>query len=141
MSKFGDAFAAARKAGKSEFPFNGKIYNTKMASEGKSGARSSSAASQGGSDKETSWADAGKAEADRLGTKSARREAAGPPAPTNSETKGWKDPGEIENKNREAGYAFKRGGAVKKPSGPATIGVTRSNRMYAKGGAVKKGCK
>lgn len=31
MSKFSDAFAAARKAGKKEFKFNGKSYNTKRA--------------------------------------------------------------------------------------------------------------
>ena len=30
MSKFGDAFAAARKAGKKEFTWKGKQYNTEM---------------------------------------------------------------------------------------------------------------
>lgn len=127
MSKFGDAFAAARKAGKSDFPFNGKSYNTKMASDTPTPPKRPSDMGN-----ERKWADAGKMEADRLGTKSSRREAAGPPAPTNSETKGWKDPGEIENKNRSSGYAFRKGGAVKKPSGPATIGVTRSSRDYGK---------
>lgn len=33
MSKFGDAFAAARKAGKAEFTFNGKKYHTKTKEE------------------------------------------------------------------------------------------------------------
>lgn len=33
MSKFGDAFKAARAAGKSEFTFGGKKYNTKMKGE------------------------------------------------------------------------------------------------------------
>ncbi len=33
MSKFGDAFAAARKAGKKEFTWNGKRYNTKLKEE------------------------------------------------------------------------------------------------------------
>ena len=32
-SEFGKAFAAARKAGDKEFTFNGKKYNTKLASE------------------------------------------------------------------------------------------------------------
>lgn len=32
-SKFGQAFAEARKAGQKEFEFNGKKYNTKLASE------------------------------------------------------------------------------------------------------------
>lgn len=32
-SKFGQAFAEARKAGQKEFEFNGKKYNTKVASE------------------------------------------------------------------------------------------------------------
>lgn len=34
-SKFGKAFAAARKAGKKEFSFGGKSYNTKLRGEGK----------------------------------------------------------------------------------------------------------
>jgi hypothetical protein len=33
MTKFGDAFAAARKAGKKEFTHNGKKYNTKTKEE------------------------------------------------------------------------------------------------------------
>lgn len=33
MSKFGNAFAAARKAGKKSFKFNGKSYNTKTKEE------------------------------------------------------------------------------------------------------------
>jgi hypothetical protein len=33
MSKFGDAFAAARKAGKEEFTFNGKKYHTRTKDE------------------------------------------------------------------------------------------------------------
>ena len=33
MSKFGDAFAAARKAGKKTFTFQGKSYNTKTKEE------------------------------------------------------------------------------------------------------------
>lgn len=33
LSKFGAAFAAARKAGKKEFTFGGKRFNTKMAAD------------------------------------------------------------------------------------------------------------
>lgn len=33
MSKFGDAFAAARKSGKKEFTFGGERYNTRMSDE------------------------------------------------------------------------------------------------------------
>jgi hypothetical protein len=39
MSAFETAFAAARKAGKKEFKYNGKSYNTKLKSEGKSFAK------------------------------------------------------------------------------------------------------
>ena len=38
-SKFGKAFAAARKAGKKEFSFGGKKYNTKLKGEGGSSAK------------------------------------------------------------------------------------------------------
>lgn len=33
MSKFGDAFSSARKAGKKTFKWNGKLYTTKMKGE------------------------------------------------------------------------------------------------------------
>lgn len=36
LSKFGAAFAAARKSGKKEFSFGGKKYNTKVKGEGES---------------------------------------------------------------------------------------------------------
>lgn len=54
-SKFGKAFAAARKAGKKEFSFGGKSYNTKLRGEGKTPtptpkpARAQGKASAGGS--------------------------------------------------------------------------------------------
>lgn len=42
MSKFGEAFAKARKGGAKEFAFGGKKYNTKMKGEGDSSKKKSS---------------------------------------------------------------------------------------------------
>lgn len=120
MSKFGDAFAAARKGGKSEFSFNGKSYNTRMKQNlpdmEVSGKKSGGAG-------EKKWADPGAKE----GGKPRNDE----PAKSKVDKTGWSDPGDIENKNRSAGYAFRKGGMVKK-AGAATIGVTRSSRDYGK---------
>lgn len=135
MSDFGKAFRAARAAGKDTFKWNGSSYNTKLASDTPTPPKRPAEATESKPAKETKWADPGLKE----GGKPRDDE---PSKPT-MDTTGWRDPGDIENKNRRAGYAFRKGGMVK--GGAATIGVTRSNRdygkkAYAKGGAVKKGC-
>lgn len=145
-SDFKSAFRAARAAGKETFKWNGNSYSTKMASDTVKtgpdankrikGSDETRSAGFDGSKIEMKWADPGAKE----GGKPRDDE---PPKPT-MDTTGWRDPGDIENKNRRAGYAFRKGGMVKKAD-TATIGVTRSNRdygkrMYAKGGMVK-GCR
>lgn len=127
---FKEAFRAARADGKKVFTWNGTSYNTKMASDTPTPPKRPREAS-GPSTSEMKWADPG--------AKENGRPRDDEPAPR-KKMEGWADPGAMENEKRATG-SYKRGGMVKKPSGPATIGVTRSNRMYAKGGMVKKGCK
>lgn len=128
MSKFSEAFAAARKAGKSTFTFNGESYNTRMKSQlpavdvGKSSSKS-------GASSDTKWSPPAEI-AHKRGAASA------PTADEAVDKQGWVDAGT---------QRYKRGGAVKKAAGAATLSVTRSNRdygkkAYAKGGSVKGKC-
>lgn len=135
MSKFGDAFRAARAAGKKTFTFNGESYNTKMASdtpippkrrrEAGPPAREASAPAKETSApaKEVKWADPGAKEGGRP-----RSDEPAPRKPMD----GWADPGAMENEKRASG-AYRKGGYV----GARSSG----KRMYAKGGMVKgKSC-
>lgn len=126
MASFKEMFRSARADGKKTFMWNGTKYNTNLASDTPTPPRRPSSGPE--APKETKWADAGKAEADRLGTKSTARDDE--PAPRKP-MEGWADPGKMENEKRATG-SYKRGGMVKKAAGPATIGVTRSNRDYGK---------
>lgn len=51
MAGFKSSFAAARKAGKKEFTWNGKRYNTKLASDSKTPAKGPVPSSRTGQDK------------------------------------------------------------------------------------------
>lgn len=115
---FKEAFRAARADGKKTFTWNGSSYNTKMASDTPMPPKRPRDAAPA----ETKWADPG--------AKENGRPRDDEPAPR-KRMEGWADPGAIENEKRATG-SYKRGGMVKKASGPATIGVTRSNRDYGK---------
>lgn len=129
MAGFKSAFRAARAAGSKSFMWNGEKYNTKLATETPAPAppkrprEASAPASEASAPaRETKWVDPGAREGGRP-----RDEE---PAPRKA-AEGWADAGAMENEKRDTG-SFKRGGMVKKAKGPATIGVTRSNRDYGK---------
>lgn len=90
LSKFGAAFKAARKAGKKEFSFGGKSYNTKLKGEGASkkvptpskrpdreGERAKARGQQGPGMKEAS---AQRAKDATMASRAAKRGQAGPAA-------------------------------------------------------------
>jgi len=123
MVSFNDAFAAARKAGKKTFMWNGELKNTKLASDKPATPTPPKRPADVG---ERKWADPGAREGGRPRDDE--------PAPSKMDKTGWRDPGEIENKTREAGYAFRKGGAVKKPAAkkPAFAARASGKRDYSK---------
>jgi cell pole-organizing protein PopZ len=66
MSKFGDAFAAARKAGKKEFTFNGKKYHTRTKEDETKRAKATAPVETSGKMKVAKTASAGKAKVDSV---------------------------------------------------------------------------
>lgn len=137
MASFGSAFKAARKAGKKEFSWNGKRYNTKLASDTPKATPTPSSGAVARMQNGTEKAAKSAASNSRgLAMQKAGAGGTGTPAPAKVATPAQaKAPAQAEKKTPVSGS-----GRISNSSGASGAGkrVAGSGGIVGKGGALSK---